>query len=577
MALDGAFLRLIKNELEAQLLNTKVDKIYQPSKFDFIFAMRSRDGVKKLLISASPNSPRINITSSSYENPQTPPMLCMLFRKRLSGARLRAIRQPDLERLLFLDFEAVNELGDTVMLTLAVEIMGQYSNIIFIDSDGNIIDAVKRVDISMSSQRLVLPGIKYQLPPAQAKMSILEYSADDIISSIQRNPKNMPLSKALLSTVQGISPIICREWEYLTGHGKDIFVSDLNEENISRLRFFLKRTILSIRDCPGEPYIINDNNKKPIDFTFEYIQQYGTGHAIKQNSFCELLDNYYSKRTMLENIRQRSDDLSKLLSNTASRLIKKIYLQNEELSACADREYFRICGDLIQANLYQIPKGSSSCKVQNFYDENLSEIEIPLDPALSPAVNSQKYYKKYRKAKTAEQVLKVQIAKAEDELDYISSVMDSLSRAESLRELEAIRLELTEQGYIKSKSKKTKTISSLPPIEFTSKSGFKILVGRNNKQNDTLTLKFANKNDIWLHAKDIPGSHTIIITNGQQPDDETILFAAQIAAAHSKAKGSSKTPVDYTRVKFVSKPTGAKPGKVIYTNQKTLFVSPYNE
>ena len=577
MALDGAFLRLIKNELEAQLLNTKVDKIYQPSKFDFILSMRSRDGVKKLLISASPNSPRINITSSSYENPQTPPMLCMLLRKRLSGARLRTIRQPDLERLLFLDFEAVNELGDTVMLTLAVEIMGQYSNIIFIDSDGNIIDAVKRVDVSMSSQRLVLPGIKYQLPPNQAKISMLDYSADDIIDSVQSISKNMPLSKALLSTVQGISPIICREWEYLTGHGRDIFISDLNEETISRLRFFLKRTINTVREFQGEPYIINDNSKKPIDFTFEYIQQYGTGHATKQNSFCELLDNYYSKRTMLENIRQRSDDLSKLLSNTASRLIKKIYLQNEELSACADREHFRICGDLIQANLYQIPKGSSSCKVQNFYDENLSEIEIPLDPALSPAVNSQKYYKKYQKAKTAEQILKIQIAKAEDELDYISSVMDSLSRAESLRELEAIRLELTEQGYIKSKSKKAKTISSLPPLEFISKSGFKILVGRNNKQNDTLTLKFANKNDIWLHAKDIPGSHTIIITNGQQPDDETILFAAQIAAAHSKAKGSSKTPVDYTRVKFVSKPTGAKPGKVIYTNQKTLFVSPYNE
>ena len=577
MALDGAFLRLIKNELESQLLNTKVDKIYQPSKYDFIFSMRSRDGAKKLLISASPNSPRINITASSYENPQTPPMLCMLFRKRLSGARLRAIRQPDLERLLFLDFEGTNELGDTVMLTLAVEIMGQYSNIIFIDSDGNIIDAVKRVDLSMSSQRLVLPNIKYQLPPAQAKISMLDYSADDIISSVQNISKNMPLSKALLSTVQGISPIICREWEHLTGHGKDIFIADLDEELISRLRFFLKRTINTVREYQGEPYIITDNNKKPIDFTFEYIQQYGTGHAIKQNSFCELLDSYYSKRAILENIRQRSDDLNKLLSNTASRLIKKIYLQNEELSACADREYFRICGDLIQANLYQIPKGSSSCKVQNYYDENLAEIEIPLDPAVSPTANSQKYYKKYQKAKTAEQVLKVQISKAEDELDYISSVMDSLSRAGSLRELDEIRLELSEQGYIKSKTKKQKNLSALPPIEFTSKSGFKILIGRNNKQNDDLTLKFANKNDIWLHAKDIPGSHTIIITNGQQPDDETVLFAAQLAAAHSKAKNSNKIPVDYTRVKFISKPNGSKPGKVIYTNQKTLFVAPHNE
>ncbi len=564
MALDGAFLRQIKKELEENLINSKVDKIYQPSKDEIILFMRSREGVKKLLIdeiilfmrsregvkklliSARANSPRINITSSSPENPKVPPMLCMLLRKRLSGARLREIRQPELERLLFLDFEGTNELGDTVMMSLAVEIMGQYSNIIFIDSDGMIIDAVKRVDISMSSQRLVLPNMKYELPPKQNKLCMLEYGADDI----------------------------CREWEHLAGHGRDLYISELDEESISRLRFFLKRTIQAVRDCTGEPYIIIDGTKKPVDFTFEHIQQYGTGRSLKENSFCELLDTYYARRDMLETVRQKSDDLNRLLSNTASRLIKKIYLQNEELSACADREYFRICGDLIQANLYQLEKGLSECEVENYYDENLAKIKIPLDRALSPSANSQRYYKKYQKAKTAEQVLKVQIEKAETELDYISSVLDSLSRAESVRELDEIRQELAEQGYIKSKGKKQKSESALPPLEYTSKTGFKILVGRNNRQNDKLTLKYANKNDIWLHAKDIPGSHTIIITDGKEVDETTLLYAASLAASHCKARNSNKVPVDYTRVKFVSKPQGSKPGMVIYINQKTLFVTP---
>ncbi len=576
MALDGAFLRHIKKELEENLINSKVDKIYQPSRDELILSMRSFEGIKKLLISARANSPRINITSSTPENPRTPPMLCMLLRKRLSGARLRSIHQPGLERILILEFEGKNELGDTVIMKLAVEIMGQYSNIVFIDEKNNIIDSVKRVDASMSSQRLILPGLQYQMPPSQKKLSVLEYDADDIISAVQGINNNMLLSKALLNIIQGVSPIICRELEHLTGRGRDVFSKELDEELISRLRFFLKRTINIIRDCSGEPYIITDPSKKPIDFTFEDIQQYGSGRSFKEcKSFCELLDRYYAKRDALETIRQKSNDLNKLLNNAASRLIKKIYIQKEELSTCADREYFRICGDIIQANLYRINKGDPELKAENFYDENMSEITVKLDPALSPAANSQRYYKSYQKAKTAEQVLTVQISQAENELDYVSSVLDSLSRAESIRELDEIRTELTEQGYLKSKGKKQKNEAALPPLEFRSQSGFKILVGRNNKQNDKLTLKQADKNDLWFHTKDIPGSHTIIITQGNTVDDDTILFAASLAAAHSKARESGKTPVDYTKIRYVSKPQGAKPGMVIYTNQKTLFVEPY--
>lgn len=578
MALDGAMLRHIKKELEDCLLNSKVDKIYQPFRDELILSMRSMEGTKKLLLSARANSPRINITSASPENPKTPPMLCMLLRKRLTGARLRGIEQPGLERQLRLCFEGKNELGDNVTMYLVIEIMAQYSNIIFIDGEGNIIDAVKRVDPSMSSQRLVLPGIKYEMPPAQNKLSVLENDADSIISAVVSSPRNMLLSKALLNVLQGFSPIVCRELEHLTGRGREVYSGELDSELTDRLRFFLKRTINTIRDNTGEPYMVYDPAKKPIDFTFEDIQQYGSGIAFKEcESFCELLDRYYSRRDALETIRQRANDLNKLMNNAATRLIKKIYLQKDELKACANREYFRICGDLIQASLYRIEKGASELRAENFYDEDMKEITIKLDPALSPAANSQRYYKSYQKAKTAEQVLKVQLVQAENELDYVSSVLDSLSRAESVRELDEIRTELIEQGYIKSRAKKQKQENALPPLTYSSPSGFTILVGRNNRQNDRLTLRQAEKNDIWLHTKDIPGSHTIIITNGKEADEDTLLYAASLAAGHSKARDAGKVPVDYTRIRYVSKPQGAKPGMVIYTNQKTLFVAPLKD
>ncbi len=579
MALDGIFLRHIKNELEKEIIDTRVDKIYQPSSQELVITMRSFEGTKKLLLSSRPQSPRINITGSSYENPKTPPMLCMLLRKRLGGGRLRKIEQPGLDRILFLRFECTNELGDTVMLTLAVEIMGQYSNIILIDENGTIIDAVKRVDASMSSQRLVLPGITYKMPPQQDKLSVLESDAEDIIRRIELLPKTTPLSKALLSSLQGVSPIICREIEHLTGRGADVYSDSLDEEKRTRLSFFLKRIIKAARECSGQPYIITDNQKKPIDFTFTDIQQYGTGRSVRlDNGFCSLLDKYYAQKDAAERIRQSAEDLNRLLNNAASRLIKKIYIQKDELESCADREHYRICGDIIQANLYRIPRGAEVLEAENFYDEKMSLIKIKLDPSISPAANSQKYYKSYQKAKNAEKALKLQLERAEEELSYVDSVLDLLSRAKTLSELDEIRTELREQGYIKSRREKGyKKQKLLCPMEYCSESGFKVLVGRNNRQNDELTLKSAAKNDIWFHTKDIPGSHTVLVTNGLEPDDKALVYAASLAAAHSKAKESSKVPVDYTRIRYVSKPQGAKPGMVIYTHQKTLYVEPLRE
>lgn len=579
MALDGVFLRHIKTELEQKLLNSKVDKIYQPSKDEILLLMRSREGSFRLLLSARADSPRIHITKDNPENPQTPPMLCMLLRKRLSGARLRQIRQPELERILMLDFEGTNELGDTVMMTLIIEIMAQYSNVVFVDGDSVIIDALKRVDASMSSRRLILPGMKYELPPKQDKYCMLYTEAEKLADEMVKLPKNQALSKAVLSAVQGISPVISREIEFLTGRGQDIYSHEINDENKKRLVFFLKNMTDTAKRCTGQPYILFDSNGKPFDFSFMEISQYENGaKTVKCDDFCSLLDTFFSKRDSMERMKSRSTDLRRILNSAIERLQRKIIAQQEELRRCADRKQLRIYGDLIQANLHAIEKGASSCTVQNFYDENMADIKISLNPAWSAAQNAQRYYKDYRKAKTAEQVLQLQIQKAEEDSVYLLSVLDSLSRAESEKELQEIRIELEQQGIVRTKGKDKQRKQTLaPPIQFTSPTGFTVLVGRNNRQNDQLTLKQAGKNDLWFHTKDIPGSHTILLTEGREVDEETVLYAAQLAAYHSKAKDAGKVPVDYTKVRYVSKPQGAKPGMVIYVNQKTLFVSPLCE
>ncbi|MGN1113365.1 MAG: NFACT family protein [Acutalibacteraceae bacterium] len=575
MALDGAFLRFIKTELEEKLVGLRVEKVFQPNRDELIVAFRGVSGAYKVLMSARANSPRVNITQYPPENPQTPPMLCMLLRKRLTGARLKAITQYQLERVIRFTFDATDELGDKIELSLIAEIMGKYSNVIFVDGNGNVIDALKRVDMTMSSQRLVLPGVEYRLPPPQDKLNPLEVTAEEIIGRIRSLGKTQKLNKAILSAVQGFSPVVCRELEHLTGRGAELDTSSMTDEQYSRLGFFLKRTLGEINDNEGVPCMVQDLNGKPLDFSFMNILQYGTAaKTVRFESYSELLDSFYLERDKTERMRVKGQDLLRLLTNITERLTRKINTQKIELANSEDREPLRIKGDLLQANLYRIEKGMTEIEVENFYDENLPMIKIKLNPALTPGQNAQKYYKDYRKAKNAQQYLTVEIEKAQQELLYIDTVFDSLSRAETERELTEIKQELIEGGYIKRIRSRQKIKGTLPPLEFTSKSGLKILVGRNNVQNDRLTLKTARNYDLWFHTKDIPGSHTIIVSQGETPDDETILYAAQLAAYHSRAKESSKVPVDYTLIKYVSKPVGAKPGMVIYKNQKTLFVKP---
>lgn len=573
MALDGIFLRHIKNEIEQQALLARVSQIYQPNRDELVFVLRTFGGSKKLLLSSRANSPRVNFCEKTPENPAQPPMFCMLLRKRIGGGKLVSVRQAGCDRILFLDFECINELGDTEILTVICEIMGMYSNIIVADNkSGVIIDSLKRVDLTMSSQRLVLPNLKYELPAPQDKLNILDSSPQEITEKIKSLECEMPLNKALLRVIQGVSPIICRELEYRVCEGVSNRVEGVLEDKLNVELANLKDLT---EDCSGKPCIVYREDGRPLDTAFMPIEQYGNFAEIKSvDGFSKVLDEFYETRDSRERMRMKSQGLTKLLHNIRERLARKISKQQLELARCGEREQLRICGDLLQANLYRIERGAEFADVENFYDEQGRTLRIKLDPSISPAANAQKYYKDYQKAKNAEIALAEQIKNGREELEYIESVLDTVDRAETERELSQIRDELTDQGYLKPQKGKQRRQEKLAPLEFMSSDGFKIFVGRNNRQNDKLTLKTAAKNDMWLHTKDIHGSHVIIESGGRDISDTAVFEAARLAAYNSKARHSDKVPVDYTLVRYVSKPNGSKPGMVIYVNNKTIYVTP---
>lgn len=582
MALDGALLRQIKHELEGCLIGSRVDKIHQFSREEMVFVLRLRepaaDGSRsaKLYLSAGADSPRLHLTSSSFENPKSPPMFCMLMRKHLGSAKLLEIRQVGLDRILHLIFETRNEMGDLIELTVAIEIMGRHSNIILIDENGRVIDSIKRIDDTMSSVRPILPGVRYTLPPAQDKLDLITSTPEQIEQRLIEG-KDTPLSKALLAAVQGVSPIVCREVANYVFVGDDRVISEMTPDHFDRLHFFLSRVILMARDYTGTPTSVIDSRKKPMDFSFLDIHQYGGSMFTRTyDSYSQLLDNFYTQRDNIQRMRHRSSDLLKVLANTADRIARKLSLQQKELADCSDRETWKIYGDLISANLYSIQKGDRTARLINFYDEAQSEVVIPLDPRKTPAQNAQKYYGEYRKADTAEKKLRELIEEGQQEAVYIDSVFDALTRAQTNDELTAIRAELAEQGYLRKKGSAAKKGKEpkLAPKRYRSDDGFTILVGRNNVQNDQLTLKEARGRDYWFHTKNIPGSHTIVVSGGQEVPDSTLHQAAILAAVNSKAAESSQVPVDYTLIKNVKKPRGAKPGMVIYVSYQTAYVTP---
>ncbi len=574
MALDGLFLTKIKDELLSKAVGLRVDKVNQPTRDEIILNLRGKGCNYKLLLCVRADSPRVHFTSHNIDNPPVPPMFCMLLRKYLTSAMIKNIRQYESDRILFIDFDATNEIGDKTELTLCIEIMGKYSNLILISGE-KIIDSAKRVDYTTSSVRQILPGLVYCLPPAQDKLSI---DIEDVSVCIDRilSFKDKLLSTAIMNTLQGVSPIISREIASRVT-GDDTATGSLSDAQIHSLRYLLTELKNSLHTS-GEGYMLLEKNGKPKDISHMEVLQYGDILDIKKYDSCsELLDDFYYERDRIGRINHRAHELIKLLNNLLERTVRKLAIQREELKKCEDKEQLRLCGELILANLYRLEKGVSFYEVENYYD-NCNIIKIPCNPALSPTENQKKYYKDYRKAQTAEKMLAELIEDGEQEIIYLESVLDELSRADTDGEISQIRLELQNGGYIKNlKGKKHKPPKELPPIEFKSSDGFRILVGRNNLQNEKLSLKTAAKNDMWLHTQKTPGSHVVIFGDGREISDESIEEAAVIAAYHSKAKDSSLVPVDYTRAKALKKPGGGKTGMVIYHEYWTIIVKPDKE
>lgn len=574
MALDGLFLTKIKNELLSKAVGLRVDKVNQPTRDEIILNLRGKGCNYKLLLCVRADSPRIHFTSHNIDNPPVPPMFCMLLRKHLASAMIKNIRQHESDRILFIDFDATNEIGDRVELTLCIEIMGKYSNLILISGE-KILDSAKRVDYTTSSVRQILPGLNYQLPPSQDKLSL---DSEDVSVIVQRilSYKEKYLSGAIMNSIQGVSPVVSREIASKVT-GDDCAVLSLTDAQIHQLNYLLT-DIRQRLHTSGEVFMLVEKNGKPKDLSHIDVQQYGDLLDVKKyDSPSELLDDFYFERDRIGRINHRAHELIKLLNNLLERTVRKLAVQREELKRCEDKEQLKLCGELILANLYRLEKGVSFYEVENYYD-NCNIIKIPCNPALSPTENQKKYYKDYRKAQTAEKMLAELIEQGEQEIIYLESVLDELSRADTDSEISAIRLELQGGGYIKNlKGKKQKPPKELPPVEFRTSDGFKVLVGRNNIQNEKLSLKTAAKSDMWLHTQKIPGSHVVIFGEGREISDEAIEEAAVIAAYHSKAKDSSLVPVDYTRAKALKKPNGGKAGMVIYHEYWTIIVKPDKE
>lgn len=572
MALDALAVRCLVNEIRPLILNGRIDKIHQPEKDEIVLHIRTVENKFRLVLSASSSHPRIHFTEHSKKNPQTAPMFCMLLRKHLGSCKIIGAEQTDFERIVRLSFEGYDELGDLTQKHLIIELMGRHSNIILVNDSMKIIDSIKHIDFTVSSVRQILPGLMYEYPPSQGRVPFIDMNLSDNIDFM----KSQTADKALLSAVSGISPLTAREIVYRALGRTDINTGELNLNKQSALKAETVKLAEQIRGGRFAPCMIHEKTSgRIIDFSSISINQYeNSAEVMPYDSINTLLDDFYSMKDTHERIRQKSADLVKLLNTACERSAKKIVILQKTLADAENKEKYKIFGDLLTANIYMIQNGADYIEVLNYYENDMPLIKIPLDTSLSPAQNAQRYYKKYNKAKTAETEAAKQLKSAHEELDYLESTLSALSNAETEEDLNAIRSELTAEGYIKRKQAQTKQSVS-KPLRFTSPDGFDVYVGKNNTQNDYLTLRFANSSDIWFHTKNIHGSHTVIkLGIDKNVPKSTILFAAQLAAYYSKARTSSQVPVDYTQIKNVRKPNGAKPGMVIYEHYNTLYVTP---
>ena len=567
MSFDGLLMQKLTEELKHSLEGGRIDKVFQPEKDELSLMIRGNLGNQQLFISVDASMPFFALIDDKKENPQAPPMFCMLMRKHLSGGKIQSIKQLGYERILILEIESKNELGDFELKKLIVEIMGKHSNIILTKADFTIIDSIKRITPDMSRVRSVLPGLKYEFIPSD-KVDFSETN-DHLIEAILSRQPDQKLSKALYMTIQGFSPLISNYICLKIGVDADFIVSNLSENQ----KLELKRQFDQIKSQPSNGYVYSDDLglSKLIYFLPDMRPDL---KQVNYPTLSEALERFYLRSNREHKMHQRTLMLKKTLAQRIERYRAKLGKQELEKNDAENADQYKICGELLLANLYSLEKGMNKAVVLDYYQDPPEQKSIDLDTRLEPTENAQAYFKKYNKLKKAAVELEHQIQETKLDVNYLEEVLTHLENSEDNKIIDDIKSELIEQGYIKGRVQKKKANVKVMYKTFVSKSGYQILVGKSSLQNDYLTTKLASNKDIWLHTKDIPGSHVIIRTEGTTPDEQTLFEAALIAAYYSKAKDSSNVPVDYTLIKHVSKPSGAKPGMVIYTHQKTIFVTP---
>ncbi|MDD4688190.1 MAG: NFACT RNA binding domain-containing protein [Eubacteriales bacterium] len=574
MAFDGLTVCRLADELNKKLFEGRIEKVLQPEKDEVNLVIRAKGENHRLLISAGSFAPRAHLTSSVKENPAVPPLFCMLLRKHIAGGRVVSFEQPDFERILIMRVASRDELGDMSIKSLYMELMGRCSNIVLVDAGGKILGCAKNIDISVSSVRQVLTGLTYTLPPSQNKINPLLAIREEIFNAVD---KVLPADKAVLEGFTGISPLIAREIAY-TFFGDA--TQDLSMIDYTRKSAFAEHIYSWFRsfteDNDGGWILTDTHKRKTADFAPVDICQYGD-YMEKEHydSISNVIDTYYYQKDLTERANQRKSNLTKFVNNNIARCQKKLAVLQRELSQAQGKEKYKICGDILTANLYQLKEGQKSVVLFNYYDNN--DISIDLLQELSPSANAQRYYNLYNKYKTAEIRCEEQLGLCQGELEYFESVLSLLEINDTEKELMEIRDELVSAGYMvgnKSKGKKQPKKAESKPLHFTTSEGLDVYVGKNNLQNDKLTMKTAHNSDIWFHVKNYPGSHTILAAAGREYTDASIMEAAVIAARHSKASSSSKVPVDYTFIRNIKKPNGAKPGFVIYETYNTVYVTP---
>jgi predicted ribosome quality control (RQC) complex YloA/Tae2 family protein len=580
MALDGLVLHAIKSELEEKLIGGRLDKIYQPE--DNILTLRFRQPGEniELLLSAHPQDPRIHITEEDRENPLRPPAFCMLLRKHLEYGRLRKIEQPDFERIIKLYIDSKNNEGKIETKIILMEIMGRHSNIILLNKDKQILDSIKRVTSDMSRHREILPGHNYQPPPGQGKVNPLFVEKEEFLERIKKDI-NKDAYRAIMENLRGISPLIAKELAYRAGIGGNNKIRKVNSLSLENLWEKFKKLRNDVKANDFYPNLIIQNNKLTA-YSVTELTQFSKVKEKEFDSTNQLLDYYFSTKIKERKMKSLEGSFKKIASDNIEKAMKKYRRVKGQLKGARNAEKYKIKGELIKANIHQMEAGQDKLKTINYYSEEQEEIIIQLNQDLSAIENAQKYFKKYDKAKKSVDYLDNELRKAKNEVNYLKQVEVSIDQAETISDLQEIKKELISEKYInKQKSKKDsrrKKEKKSKPLKFKSSDGFDIRVGRNNRQNDRLTKYVASSHDLWIHVKDIPGSHVIIRNHTQDEiPEETIKEAAHLAAYYSKARKSSNAPVDYTLVKNVKKPKGAKPGMVYYENQQTLYVTPQAE